>query len=57
VSEDNDFILPPLTAGAAALHENMISFVEAGFTRQESLQIVIALLIEAVRETSRKQDP
>lgn len=54
MSDDNEFLLPPLAAGAAALHENMISFVGAGFTRQEALQIVIALLLEAMKDTKRQ---
>lgn len=52
---ENEFPLPPLMAGAAALHENMMSFVEAGFTRPEALQIVIAMVIEAVKD-AKKQD-
>jgi hypothetical protein len=42
-------LLPPLTAGSVALHENMISFVAAGFTRPEALQIVLTLLTETIR--------
>lgn len=41
--------MPPLAVGATALHENMISFVAAGFTRGEALQIVLTLLTETIR--------
>lgn len=40
---------PPLTdlvVAATAMHEVFITFVEAGFTRQEALQIVIAQVIQ-----------
>jgi hypothetical protein len=47
-SGSGDF-LPPLAVGATALHENMISFVQAGFTRPEALQIVLTLLTETIR--------
>ena len=55
MSMENEFPLPRLMAGAAALHENMMSFVEVGFTREEALQIVIAMLLEAVKD-AKKQD-
>lgn len=43
-------ILPPLLVGAVALHENLMSFIQAGFTREESLQIVMMMLRESIRQ-------
>lgn len=34
-----------LTAAAVSLHEMFMSYVDAGFTRAESLEIVIRLMI------------
>lgn len=45
----SDGELTPLAAAAAGLHENMMAYVKAGFTREEALRIVIALLTETMR--------
>lgn len=45
----SDEPMTPLLMGAAALHENMLAYVQAGFTRDEALKIVIAMLTEAMR--------
>jgi hypothetical protein len=42
--------IPALQTGAIALHENMMSFIAAGFTREESLRIVMMMLAEAIRK-------
>jgi hypothetical protein len=52
---DENFPLPPLMTGAVALHENMIAYVEAGFTRSEALQIVLTMLTEAIRQSERER--
>ena len=44
--------LLPLVAGAAELHENMMAFVEVGFTRAESLEIVLTMLRETIKQNS-----
>lgn len=41
--------LSPLMVGATALHENLMSMVEAGFTREEGMRIVLTMLTEAIR--------
>ena len=41
--------LSPLMVGATALHENLMSMVEAGFTREEGMRIVLTMLSEAIR--------
>lgn len=42
--------LSPLMVGATALHENFMSFLQAGFTRDEALKIVLTLLTETIRK-------
>ena len=34
----------PLVAGAASMHEIFLAYIAAGFTRDEALRIVIAVL-------------
>lgn len=41
--------LSPLMVGATALHENFTSFVVAGFTSEQAMQIVLTLLTETIR--------
>lgn len=48
-----EFPLLPLQAGAVAFHENMIAFVDAGFTRAEAMQIVLTMLTESIRLSGR----
>lgn len=45
---DND-ALTPLQQSAAALHENFMAHVMAGFTRAEALEIVLTILTESMR--------
>lgn len=49
-----EFPLAPMIASAAALHETMTAYVQVGFTRPEALQIVIAMLMEAIRQSARE---
>lgn len=39
----------PLAEGAIAMHEIFLAYIAAGFTRRESLEIVIGLAREAMR--------
>lgn len=48
--ETTDDFLSPLMTGATALHENMLSFVAAGFTREESMRITLTILVEMIRK-------
>ena len=52
----NDDIITPLAAGATALHENMAVLVSAGFTRDEAVKIVIAMLTEAIRNENGNRE-
>ena len=45
-----DEFLSPLMTGATALHENMLAFVAAGFTRDEALRITLTILTEMIRK-------
>jgi hypothetical protein len=45
--------LSPLMIGATALHENLVSMVEAGFTRDEGMRIVLTMLTEAIQAANR----
>jgi hypothetical protein len=49
MAEAGDDPLSPLMVGATALHENLMSMVEAGFTRKEGMRIVLTMLTEAIR--------
>jgi hypothetical protein len=49
MSDSNSDPMSPLMVGATALHENFTSFIAAGFTRKEALQIVLTLLTETIR--------
>ncbi len=44
--------LSPLMTGATALHENMMSLISAGFTREEALRIIMTMLTEAIRASN-----
>ncbi len=48
--------LTPTGQGAAALHELFMSYVTAGFTRPEALDIVIAQLVETMRWNNEHGD-
>jgi hypothetical protein len=45
--------MSPLMVGATALHENLVSMVEAGFTREEGMRIVLTMLTEAIQASHR----
>ena len=44
-NEIPDDPLSELAAGAVQMHEMLTSYVAAGFTRAESLQIIISMLV------------
>lgn len=50
VDETAGEFLSPLMTGATALHENMLSFVAAGFTRDEAMRITLTILVEMIRK-------
>ena len=50
---DSSDPLSPLMMGATALHENLMSMVQPGFTREEGMRIVLTMLTEAIRASHR----
>ena len=48
MADDNEYPESPLSelaAGAVQMHEMLTSYVAAGFTRAEALQIIISMLV------------
>jgi hypothetical protein len=43
----NPFGITQMQQGAAAAHEMFMAYIEAGFTRQEALQLTLALIVNA----------
>ncbi len=48
--------LTPLAEGATTAHELFISYVNAGFTRAEALQIILAIMINGIRQQRKQED-
>jgi hypothetical protein len=46
----SEFPISPLGAKSVAVHEVFKGFVEAGFTREEALQLTQAIMIEQMRQ-------
>lgn len=42
-------MIQTMADGAEVLHEMLLSFVDAGFTRDESLQFVMAAFVQALQ--------
>jgi len=38
-----------LAVNAAMMHELLVSYIEAGFTRAEAMQVVLAITVEGIR--------
>lgn len=43
----NPFGITQMQQGAAATHEMFTAYVDAGFTREEAMQIVLTMIINA----------
>jgi hypothetical protein len=48
----NDDPLTPLAEAAVQMHELVLIYERAGFTRAESIQIVVALMVAKMGENS-----
>jgi hypothetical protein len=45
--------LTPMAEGAAATHELFMAYVQAGFTREEALQLVISMITASAPRTEK----
>jgi hypothetical protein len=51
----NPFGMTQLQQGAAQVHEMFVAYVNAGFTRDEALRIVIAMVANAAPQDPPKE--
>ena len=51
----NPFGMTQLQQGAAGVHEMFVAYVNAGFTRDEALRIVIAMITNATPQTQTEE--